>query len=196
MWIIAVRVGYVLLALTALCGLGCALWGAESLLTLAVLSATLAYHIFMRSWVGNGCYRVMHNHADYRKRWFCVSPGEERLYRRLRVNRWKNKLPTNDPTTFDPKRRSWDEIAQTTCQSEVVHELNLVLSAVPILAAVRLRLCWAVALISLAAGAADGVFVIIQRYNRARIVRLVDRQRRKAGGILPKDHVFSGERRA
>lgn len=183
MWEMAVRLGYVLLGLTALCGLGCILLEKRVLFALAVTFATIAYHIFMRSWVGNACWHRMHNQANYRNFWFRVSPGEERLYRRLKVNRWKNKLPTNDPATFDPKLHNWDEIAQTTCQAEVVHELNLVLSFVPVLAAKYVGGLWAFVLTSTAAAMVEAVFVMMQRYNRGRITRLVDRQRRRAGQI-------------
>lgn len=37
-------------------------------------------------------------------------------------------MPTYRPDWFDPRLHSWKEIAQTMCQSEVVHEIIAVLS--------------------------------------------------------------------
>lgn len=137
--------------------------------------ATLAYHILMRSAVANTCNAIMHNHADYRKWWFRVSDWEERLYRVLRVKQWKKKVPTYDPESFNIKTHSWDEIAQTTCQSEVVHESNLCLSFLPVVLARRIGGFRIQLAVSLMAAVVESCFIMIQRYNRYRSVRILDR---------------------
>ena len=180
MWKLAVRIGYGLLGLTAVCALGGLAWDSGALNWAAVVFATAAYHIFMRSLVGNACFRIMHNRANVRSFFFRVRPWEERLYQRLRIRKWKNKLPTNDPATFDPHRHSWEEIAQTTCQSEVVHESNLVLSFLPL--ALGRRAFGFFLTTGLLAAVAETPFIMIQRYNRARMVRLAERQRLSAEG--------------
>ena len=48
----------------------------------------------------------------------------------------KNKMPTYDKETFDVSKHSWDEIIQAICQSELVHEANVIISFLPILAAI------------------------------------------------------------
>ena len=181
MWNFARKLGHVALALTLVCSLACHLTGNGFWYSLAITFLTAAYHIYMRTWVGLGVNARMHNQARYRSRWFAVSPREERLYRRLGVHRWKNRVPTQDPESFNIHTHSWEQLAMTTCQSEVVHELNLVLSFLPVLAAPWVGGLAAFLCTSVLAALLEASFIMIQRYNRARLVRLVDRQLRRAG---------------
>lgn len=78
---------------------------------------------------------------------------------------------------FSIQNHSWDEIAQAMCQAELVHETNMVLSFLPMIA-VKWFGSFGVFLITSVCGAAfDLVFVIIQRYNRPRVVKLALRKR-------------------
>ena len=106
----------------------------EILLTFAITLGTITYHFAMRLFVSFLYRSAMHNRADYSRRWYQVSRAEMRFYEKLGVKRWKNKMPTYDPGTFDPRQHSWDEIAQATCQAELGHETIAVLSFLPILA--------------------------------------------------------------
>ena len=106
----------------------------EILLTFAITLGTITYHFAMRLFVAFLYRSAMHNRADYSRRWYQVSRAEMRFYEKLGVKRWKNKMPTYDPGTFDPRQHSWDEIAQATCQAELGHETIAVLSFLPILA--------------------------------------------------------------
>ena len=94
----------------------------EILLTFAITLGTITYHFAMRLFVAFLYRSAMHNRADYSRRWYQVSRAEMRFYEKLGVKRWKNKMPTYDPGTFDPRQHSWDEIAQATCQAELGHE--------------------------------------------------------------------------
>lgn len=178
MWDAFRKLDRVTMGLALGCGLLYLLTGRGLWFALAVTFVTISYHIYMRIWVGLGVNAIMHNRADYRSWWFRVSKGEERLYRRLKIHSWKNRLPTQDPESFNPKTHSWDQLAQTTCQSEVVHELNLVLSFVPVLAAHWVGGFPAFIITSVLAALIESVFVMLQRYNRARMVRLIDWQTR------------------
>ena len=149
------------------------------LLSMAITWGTIAYHFIMRLLVGFIIDRCMHNRADYTKRFFQTRPWEMRLYERMKVRKWKNKMPTYRPELFSPEAHSWDEIAQAMCQSELVHETIAVLSFVPI-AEVSLFGSLPVFLItSVCAACFDMLFVIMQRYNRPLVVRLAQRERRK-----------------
>lgn len=85
-------------------------------------------------------------------------------------------MPTYDTDTFDASKRSWDEIAQATCQSELVHETIVVLSFLPIASSVWLGELPVFIITSVIAAAIDMIFVIMQRYNRPRIVRLIKKK--------------------
>ena len=148
-------------------------------LTLAVTCGTAAYHLGVRLLVGRAYDRWMGNRADLTRKWYQPRPWEEPLYRRLRVKSWKDRMPTFYPDEFSPKKHSWSEIAQTMCQSELVHETNILVSFLPLAAAVPFGAFWVFFLTSLGGALFDLSLVILQRYNRPRILRLAQRQDRR-----------------
>ena len=99
------------------------------------------------------------------------------LYERLNVKHWKRGMPTYDQTLFDPRLHSWDEIAQATCQAELVHETIAVLSFLPIAGGVWFGEYPVFLATSVLAAGCDLLFVAMQRYNRQRILRLVKREK-------------------
>lgn len=127
-----------------------------------------------------GFYNViMKNRTDYTKKWFQVHSWENRLYQFLKVKKWKDKLPAYNPENFSIKKHTWHEIAQAMCQAELVHETNMALSFLPLIA-VRWFGAFSVFLITSVCGTLfDFVFVIMQRYNRTRVVRVALRERKK-----------------
>jgi len=145
------------------------------LLSAAITCGTVAYHFIMRLAVG-GLYDVlMHNRARLHRAWYRPHPWEERLYRRLGIHRIKGSLPTYAPALFSPRLHTWDEIAQAMCQAELVHETIAVLSFVPLLA-IPCFGSWPVFLLtSLAAAGIDLLYAAVQRYNRPRVLRLMER---------------------
>ena len=140
---------------------------------LAISFGTTAYHFLMRLIVGWVIDRILHNRVDYRAGWFRVGERELKFYKKIGLKGWKKHLPTYDPDTFDVKKHSWDEIAQATCQAEIVHEAIVVLSFVPILAAIPFGELAVFVITSVVAAAFDLLFVMLQRFNRTRIVRLI-----------------------
>ncbi len=145
-------------------------------LTLAITAGTVFYHFAMRLLVGGIYDCTMKNRANYRRKWYQLQKWEPWLYEKLRVKRWKGRMPTYDPAAFDPQQHTWEEIAQAMCQSELVHEMNVLLSFVPLLAAFRFGALPVFLVTSLLAAAFDVSFVIMQRYNRPRIIKIAARQ--------------------
>ena len=84
-------------------------------------------------------------------------------------------MPTYDPSLFDQTQKSWDEIAQASCQAELVHETIILLSFVPIVFSIWFGALAVFVITSVLAALFDTVFVIMQRYNRPRIIRLIKR---------------------
>ena len=77
----------------------------------------------------------------------------------------------DEAENFSIKKHTWHEIAQAMCQAELVHETNMALGFLPLIA-VRWFGAFYVFLITSVCGALfDFVFVIMQRYNRTRVVR-------------------------
>lgn len=143
--------------------------------TLAITAGTFAYHLLMRLAVGLAFDRVLNNHVDYTHPWFRLHAFEECLYERLQVGKWKTSMPTYDPDAFDRHEHSWDEIAQAMCQAELVHEVIVSLSFLPIAAGPFLGGWVAFVTTSVLAAGYDMLFVFMQRYNRPRILRIVER---------------------
>lgn len=146
----------------------------ELVFTLIITAGTVAYHFWMRLFVGGVLNLAFNNQVDYNKKWFRVSKIELRLYRILRVKNWKRHFPTYDPSVFDSKLHSWHEIAQAMCQSELVHEIIVVLSFLPIAFSTWFGAEFVFALMSILSALFDLTFVIIQRYNRPRVLKMID----------------------
>lgn len=139
-------------------------------LTLSITFGTISYHFCMRLMVGGIFNITMKNHADYNKKWYRVSQKERDFYEKINVKKWKNFMPTYDKSIFDKRLHSWDSIAQATCQAELVHETIIVLSFLPIITYVLFGALPVFVITSILAACFDGVFVIMQRYNRPRII--------------------------
>jgi len=146
--------------------------GYGAFLTLAITFGTIFYHLGARLAVGALFQRVMANRADYSKKWYQLRPWESRLYQKLGVKSWKNKMPTYYPAQFSPKLHTWDEIAQAMCQSELVHEVNVVISFFPVIASRWFGSLPVFAVTSVLAAAFDLMFVMMQRYNRPRVIKI------------------------
>lgn len=146
-------------------------------LSFAITFGTFFYHFAMRLLVGHLVNHIMRNKAEYRKPWYQLHPCEAKLYKWLKVKKWKGNMPTYDPSVFDPKLHSWGEIVQAMCQAEIVHEVIAVLSFLPLFAAIPFGTFPVFLLTSLLAAAYDLSFVIMQRYNRPRILRFIDKER-------------------
>lgn len=89
------------------------------------------------------------------------------------VKKWKKHLPTYNPKDYSVADRTVEEIVQVTCQAETVHEINMVLSFVPVVFTIWFGSLVAFLVTSAMAFCLDGLFVIMQRYNRPRLRRLL-----------------------
>lgn len=146
-------------------------------LTAAITFGTAAYHLAAHLLIGDIVNAIMHNHADYRKKWYQPRSFEPALYRFLKVKKWKDKMPTFEPGTFSAKEHSFDEIAQVMCQSEVVHELCILSSFLPLAASLKFGAFPVFLATSMAVACFDAALVMMQRYNRPRIIKLAKRQK-------------------
>lgn len=141
------------------------------LLSCAISFGTTFYHFAMRLLVGS----CIPNAFNHRSAWFQPSAFENKLYRLIRVKKWKDRIPTYDPRLFSMKENTPEQIANNMCQAEVVHEVIILLSFVPMLFAIPWGSFFVFLITSVLAAALDTVFVILQRYNRPRLVRLINK---------------------
>ena len=145
--------------------------------SLTITFGTIAYHFIIRLLVGQIFNMIMHNKANYTKKWYQVSDFELKVYQKLKVKKWKNKMPTYDIDVFDVSKHSWDEIIQATCQSELVHETNVILSFLPVIASIWFGAFEVFLITSILSAAFDLLFVFMQRFNRTRIIKMNRRKK-------------------
>lgn len=161
---------------TLLCAGGYSVSGKGWLLSLSITLGTTAYHFIMRLLVGLVFDITMKNRADCTKIWYQPRRWEKGLYKALRVKRWKAVMPTFAPELFSTRQHSLSELAQAMCQAELVHEVCAVLSFLPIVSAYWFGALPVFLLTSLGGAVIDLLFVMIQRYNRLKVLRLMRRQ--------------------
>lgn len=167
----------IFLALTLVLAVSYRFFPAGVLLTLAITAGTISYHLCMRLLVGRAFHVLLKNRANYHRSWYRLHNWEKRLYEKLRIKKWKAHLPTFQPELFDPRLHTWEEIAQAMCQAELVHETIIVLSFLPLAFVPLFGSFPAFLLTSLGSAAFDGLFVMLQRYNRPRVIHLIEREK-------------------
>lgn len=144
---------------------------------------TVFYHFAMRIAAGEAItliYRKREFHYD--SSWYMEKPFERKLYKTLKVKKWKSEAITAKPYQFDIRKRSYDELLHNMTQAEVVHEIAMVLSFVPLLLIIPYGAPAVFIITSILSCMLDSCFVMIQRFNRPRLLKLkkaMDRKGRK-----------------
>ena len=147
--------------------------GISGVFSAAITFGTIFYHFAMRLIVGYIIDAKYHNHMDYTKKWFREKAFERKLYDMIKVKKWKKHLPTFTPEYFNLKERSVSAIIEATCQAEVVHEVIMLFCFVPVISSIWFGSLGVFLITSCASFLFDGIFVVIQRYNRPRLMRLL-----------------------
>ena len=74
--------------------------------TLAITFGTTAYHFSMRLMIGYVIDFIFKNKVNYNRRCFKVGNFEMNIYKIINVKKWKDKMPTYDPESFDVSKHS------------------------------------------------------------------------------------------
>ena len=164
---------------TALLILANCQWPQGWVFSCAISFGTTAYHFLMRLAVGYLLPMATKYDFDYHHPWFRPRVWEAGLYKTLKLHRWKGDLPTYAPDQFDLAANSLHRVIQNMCGAELVHEIIMVLSFLPLLAIPVFGSPAVFVLTSLGAALFDSVFVMAQRYNRPRVIRIYERQEAK-----------------
>lgn len=148
------------------------------MLSLAITAGTISYHFVIRYVVAGIFNSVMQNRADLSKTWYQQRTWEEKLYKKLHVNKWKSKMPTYEPENFDLRIHTPEEIAGAMCQAELSHEVIVIFSFLPLLTVPAFGAFWVFLITSVLSAMIDLSFAIMQRYNRPRIMKLCKRRKK------------------
>ena len=146
------------------------------LLSSAISFGTTAYHFVMRLAVGYATPKLTNYDFNYNHPWFQSRNWEPAFYKKLNIKNWKGALPTYAPQLFSLKENSLHRVIQNMCGAEIVHEIIMVLSFVPLMAVPFLGSLPAFLITSILAAMSDGIFVIAQRYNRPRLVKIYEKK--------------------
>lgn len=148
------------------------------LLPIAISTGTTFYHFAMRLTVGNIIPRCVKQPTKCR--WFHPKPFEPKLYQMLKVKHWKDRMPTYDPASFSLRENTLEQVVDNCCVSEAVHEVIMLFSFVPLLFTFFWGAFPVFLITSILSALFDSCFVIIQRYNRPRLVRILAKKEAKA----------------
>lgn len=106
---------------------------------------------------------------------------EKKLYEILKVKKWKKRALTYDPEAFNLRKNTKKQVLQTMLKSELDHWINELIS----LSTLAFALIWGefgIFLVTcILAMLFDGQFILIQRFNRPRVERLIDKESKIKG---------------
>lgn len=146
--------------------------GTAWLLSAAITFGTTFYHFAMRLLVGAAVPKSF----DSNFWWFRPRPFEPRLYAVLKVRRWKHHMPTYNPSAFSLAHSTPAQVLQNSCQAEIVHEIIILLCFAPVFTIPRFGAAGVFWSTSILAALFDSCFVVMQRYNRPRLKRILDKE--------------------
>ncbi len=109
---------------------------------------------------------------------FRIRKFEDKLYKALNVKKWKSKAITYDPDAFDIKRHRKEEVLKTMLKSELDHWINELISLSTLLFAFIWGAFPALLIACILVMLFDVQFIFIQRFNRPRLERLIEREKK------------------
>ncbi len=143
-----------------------------------ITAFTIMYHFWGRIIMGN-VSKLFRKHINYKQWWFKEKKFEKKLYEILKVKKWKRKALTYNPEQFDLKQRTLNQVADTMVKSELDHWINELISISTIFFGLIWGETWIFVLTAIAAMLFDGQFIVIQRYNRPRVIKLLEKEDKK-----------------
>ena len=140
-----------------------------------ITAFTIMYHFWVRIIMGN-VSKLFKKHINYEQWWFKEKKFEKRIYEILRVKEWKDKALTYNPESFSLKQHSLEEIANTMVKSELDHWINEIISLTTLFFAIPWGQFGLFLISAIVAMIFDAQFIVIQRYNRPRVVKILGKE--------------------
>ena len=147
----------------------------EAVLWTGIVSFMIMYHLWLRIIMGNvtKLFKIKRSHWFFKEKSF-----EKPLYKFLRVKKWKDKALTYNPEAFSLKKHTLDEIADVMAKSETDHWVNEIISLISILFSILWGEFWIFFATAVLAMIFDAQFIVIQRYNRPEVERIIEKKLR------------------
>lgn len=145
----------------------------DVVLWVGIVFFTVMYHFWVRIIMGNVSKLFTIHYGQW---WFKERKFEKKLYKILRVRKWKEKVLTYNPDHFSTKLHTYDEIANTMAKSEVDHWINEIIALSTVLFSLIWGQFWIFLITAIAAMIFDAQFIIVQRYNRPITLRVAKKK--------------------
>lgn len=139
----------------------------------AVLTGCIAFHLVIWILSATIVVGIMRNKANDKFFLFRELSWEKKFYQFIRIRSWKHHLPTYAPKYYDFKSLSHTDLLGIISQTEVVHEVASLLSLVSLFGIIwfgHTLIFTTIAAIDLMTNL---VYIILQRYNRMRLRKLI-----------------------
>lgn len=141
-----------------------------------ITAFTILYHFWGRILLGKltKLFHIRYDHWWFKERFF-----EKRLYKLLKVRKWKEKVLTYDPAAFSVKDHTLEEIATTMSKAETDHWVNELLSLSTLLFPLLWGEFWIFLVTAVLAMLFDAQFIVVQRYNRPVVLRVIEMKKKR-----------------
>lgn len=146
---------------------------------IGLVFGVVALHFIIMHMVAPCVFMVFRKRYNYKSFWFKPRKFEADLYRKLQVKKWKTKVLAYDNDEYSLSKNTLEEIIMNMCHAEVVHEAIIFAGYLPLLFGFLISEFWFLFITSFLFGCVHMIFVVIQRYNRPRIIKLYEMQDRK-----------------
>ena len=146
------------------------------ILWIGIVSFMILYHFGLRILMGkiSDKFKISYSHP-----WYKTHKFEKKLYKLLKVRKWKDKVLTFEPEKYDFKNRTLEQLATTMAKSEFDHWINELISLSSMLFAILWGCAPAFIITAVLAMLFDAQFIVVQRYNRPIVLRLMSAKERR-----------------
>lgn len=149
----------------------------ELLLYISVILGSVSAHFIIMHVSAPFVFIIFRKKFNYSSFWFAPKKFEKNLYKILRVKELKTMVPAYESDEYSLKSHIAEEVIMNMCHAEVVHEVISITSYLPIIYGLVISHWGVLILTSFVFSCCHLIFVMIQRYNRPRIVRLYEMNR-------------------
>ncbi len=149
----------------------------DAMLIIGVIMLNASYQLITRLLVGSICEGVFENGINSSLEWFGTTDFEGRFYGSIGLKYLKRNLPKFERTDFSLARQSIQDIIDAGCEIEAEHEINIGVSMLGMLPALMFGNVWVFAVTAVGAVIYDLLFIAVQRYNRPRLERVLEKRR-------------------
>lgn len=143
--------------------------------TLKITFLTIAFHFDIRLIIGN-IVPLFKNKININSNYYKLRKIEEKIYNIIKVKKWKRKAPTYEPDEINIDKYTIKEILVNMCNSEIIHTINTIVSYIPLIFIIWYGKPIVFVITSICASMYDLQFVAIQRYNRPRMMKIMERK--------------------